>query len=129
MGLRTGGRRAKSLKNRVKSSKIELRFREVRSKSRSSCSTVLKKISFLSNKSHNHADCGIYFLSFTAILPQIIVVSNNTLFRTRVICIILTFISQFIIYCTTDYNIKNFTIIKLTDYIFKFCEYSKESKT
>lgn len=32
MGLRTGGRRAKSLKNRVKSSKIELRFREVRTK-------------------------------------------------------------------------------------------------
>ena len=31
MGLRTGGRRAKSLKNRVKSSKIELRFREIRS--------------------------------------------------------------------------------------------------
>lgn len=30
MGLRTGGRRAKGLKNRVKSSKIELRFREVR---------------------------------------------------------------------------------------------------
>lgn len=30
MGLRTGGRRAKSLKNRVKSSKIELRFREIR---------------------------------------------------------------------------------------------------
>ena len=30
MGLRTGGRRANGLKNRVKSSKIELRFREVR---------------------------------------------------------------------------------------------------
>ena len=40
MGLRTGGRRAKSLKNRVKSSKIELRFREVRSQIRSSRTTV-----------------------------------------------------------------------------------------
>ena len=65
--------------------------KEVRSKSRSSCSTVLKKISFLSNKSHNHADCGIYFLSFTAILPQIIVVISNISFYTRVICIILAF--------------------------------------
>ena len=35
VGLRTGGRRAKCLKNRVKSSKIELRFREVRSQSSS----------------------------------------------------------------------------------------------
>ena len=42
------------------------RMKEVRSKSRSSCSTILKKISFLSNKSHNHADCGIYFF----LLPQ-----------------------------------------------------------
>ena len=40
MGLRTGGRRAKSLKNRVKSSKIELRFREIRPQSRSSRSPV-----------------------------------------------------------------------------------------
>ena len=40
MGLRTGGRRAKSLKNRVKSSKIELRFREVRSEGCTSCSPV-----------------------------------------------------------------------------------------
>ena len=70
-----------------------------------------------------------FIFCFTAILPQIIVVSNNTLFRTRVICIILTFTSQFIIYRTTDYNTKNFTIIKLVDYIFKFCEYSKELKT
>ena len=40
MGLRTGGRRAKGLKNRVKSSKIELRFREIRSQSSSSRTTV-----------------------------------------------------------------------------------------
>ena len=40
MGLRTGGRRAKSLKNRVKSSKIELRFREVRSEGCTSCTPV-----------------------------------------------------------------------------------------
>ena len=40
MGLRTGGRRAKCLKNRVKSSKIELRFREVRSEGCTSCSPV-----------------------------------------------------------------------------------------
>ena len=44
MGLRTGGRRAKSLKNRVKSSKIELRFREVRSQSSPSCSSVLQAL-------------------------------------------------------------------------------------
>ena len=44
MGLRTGGRRAKSLKNRVQSSKIELRFREVRSQSRTSCASVFKEI-------------------------------------------------------------------------------------
>lgn len=46
MGLRTGGRRAKSLKNRVKSSKIELRFREVRSEGRPPRSPVLQEISF-----------------------------------------------------------------------------------
>ena len=40
MGLRTGGRRAKGLKNRVKSSKIELRFREVRSEGCTSCTPV-----------------------------------------------------------------------------------------
>ena len=40
MGLRTGGRRAKSLKNRVKSSKIELRFREIRSEGCTSCTPV-----------------------------------------------------------------------------------------
>ena len=40
MGLRTGGRRAKSLKNRVKSSKIELRFREIRSEGCSSRTSV-----------------------------------------------------------------------------------------
>jgi hypothetical protein len=44
VGLRTGGRRAKSLKNRVKSSKIELRFREVRSQSSSSRSAVQQAI-------------------------------------------------------------------------------------
>jgi len=48
VGLRTGGRRAKSLKNRVKSSKIKLRFREVWSQSRSSRSTVLQEIISLS---------------------------------------------------------------------------------
>ena len=55
MGLRTGGRRAKSLKNRVKSSKIELRFREVRFKGSSSCSSVLKEIinSFLQKNYKN----------------------------------------------------------------------------
>ena len=40
MGLRTGGRRAKCLKNRVKSSKIELRFREIRSEGCTSCTPV-----------------------------------------------------------------------------------------
>ena len=40
MGLRTGGRRAKSLKNRVISSKIELRFREVWSEGCTSCTPV-----------------------------------------------------------------------------------------
>ena len=40
MGLKTGGRRAKSLKNRVKSSKIELCFREVRSEGCTSCTAV-----------------------------------------------------------------------------------------
>ena len=44
MGLRTGGRRAKGLKNRVKSSKIELRFREIRSQSSSSRSAVQQAI-------------------------------------------------------------------------------------
>ena len=44
MGLRTGGRRAKSLKNRVKSSKIELRFREVRPEGCTSCSPVLQAL-------------------------------------------------------------------------------------
>ena len=44
MGLRTGGRRAKSLKNRVKSSKIELRFREVRSQGSSSRTSVQQEI-------------------------------------------------------------------------------------
>ena len=44
MGLRTGGRRAKSLKNRVKSSKIELRFREVRSEGCTSCTPVLQAL-------------------------------------------------------------------------------------
>ena len=44
MGLRTGGRRTKSLKNRVKSSKIELRFREVRPQSRPSCTAVLQAL-------------------------------------------------------------------------------------
>ena len=46
MGLRTGGRRAKSLKNRVKSSKIELRFREVRSQGSSSRASVQQALIF-----------------------------------------------------------------------------------
>ena len=46
MGLRTGGRRAKGLKNRVISSKIELRFHEVRSQGSSSCSAVQQEIIF-----------------------------------------------------------------------------------
>ena len=57
VGLRTGGRRAKSLKNRVKSSKIELRFREVRSEGCTSCTSVLQAL--------------IYFRCiFTALLRQ-----------------------------------------------------------
>ena len=52
MGLRTGGRRAKSLKNRVKSSKIELRFREIRPQSRSSRSAVQQAIIFAMAMSH-----------------------------------------------------------------------------
>lgn len=44
MGLRTGGQRAKSLKNRVKSSKIELRFREVRPEGCTSCTPVLQAL-------------------------------------------------------------------------------------
>ena len=57
VGLRTGGRRAKCLKNRVKSSKIELRFREVRSEGCTSCTSVLQAL--------------IYFRCiFTALLRQ-----------------------------------------------------------
>ena len=57
MGLRTGGRRAKSLKNRVKSSKIELRFREIRPEGCTSCTPVLQAL--------------IYFRCiFTALLRQ-----------------------------------------------------------
>ena len=44
MGLRTGGRRAKSLKNRVESSKIELQFREVRLEGSSPRTAVLQEI-------------------------------------------------------------------------------------
>ena len=47
MGLRTGGQRAKSLKNRVKSSKIELRFREIRLEGSSPRAAVLQALSFL----------------------------------------------------------------------------------
>nr|WP_302648921.1 hypothetical protein [uncultured Dysosmobacter sp.] len=46
MGLRTGGRRAKSLKNRVKSSKIELRFREIRSEGCPSRASVQQALIF-----------------------------------------------------------------------------------
>ena len=57
MGLRTGGRRAKGLKNRVISSEIELRFREVRSEGCTSCTPVLQAL--------------IYFRCiFTALLRQ-----------------------------------------------------------
>ena len=44
MGLRTGGRRAKCLKNRVESSKIELQFREVRLEGSSPRAAVLQEI-------------------------------------------------------------------------------------
>jgi len=47
VGLRTGGQRAKGLKNRVKSSKIELRFREVRLESSPSRSAVQQEINFI----------------------------------------------------------------------------------
>jgi hypothetical protein len=44
VGLRTGGRRAKSLKNRVESSKIELQFRGVRLEGSSPRAAVLPEI-------------------------------------------------------------------------------------
>ena len=61
MGLRTGGRRAKSLKNRVKSSKIELRFREVRSEGCTSCSPVLQALIYLSVHFYGSASAEPFF--------------------------------------------------------------------
>jgi len=46
VGLRTGGRRAKGLKNRVKSSEIELRFREVRLEGSPPRAAVLEALNF-----------------------------------------------------------------------------------
>ena len=61
MGLRTGGRRAKSLKNRVKSSKIELRFREIRSEGCTSCSPVLQALIYLSVHFYGSASAEPFF--------------------------------------------------------------------
>ena len=61
MGLRTGGRRAKSLKNRVKSSKIELRFREVRSEGCTSCSPVLQALIIFQMQLYGSASAEPFF--------------------------------------------------------------------
>ena len=61
MGLRTGGRRAKCLKNCVKSSKIELRFREVRSEGCTSCSPVLQALIYLSMHFYGSASAEPFF--------------------------------------------------------------------
>ncbi len=61
MGLRTGGRRAKSLKNRVKSSKIELRFREVRSEGCTSCSPVLQALIIFQTQLYGSASAEPFF--------------------------------------------------------------------
>jgi len=59
VGLRTGGRRAKSLKNRVESSKIELQFREVRLEGSSPRAAVLQEIIDTSNvRPRKHAVSG-----------------------------------------------------------------------
>lgn len=100
MGLRTGGRRAKGLKNRVISSKIELRFREVRSQSRTSRKPVLQEIigcifkAVLSQKEyHSSMGCGRSntcrsFLSLPAGLTQIMSFAFEGLKRTSV-CVII----------------------------------------
>ena len=61
MGLRTGGRRAKSLKNRVKSSKIELRFREVRPEGCTSCSPVLQALIIFQTQLYGSASAEPFF--------------------------------------------------------------------
>ena len=61
MGLRTGGRRAKSLKNRVKSSKIELRFREIRSEGCTSCSPVLQALIIFQMQLYGSASAEPFF--------------------------------------------------------------------
>ena len=63
MGLRTGGRRAKSLKNRVKSSKIELRFREVRSEGCTSCSPVLQALIIFQMQLYGSASAEPFFVA------------------------------------------------------------------
>ena len=67
MGLRTGGRRAKSLKNRVKSSKIELRFREVRSEGCTSRTPVLQALIYLSMQLYGSASAEPFFV---ALFPE-----------------------------------------------------------
>ena len=80
MGLRTGGRRAKSLKNRVKSSKIELRFREIRSQSRSSCFPVLKEItSYLTEQIQKPRFFGAFLLLTGALFFDIILMQGYAL--------------------------------------------------
>ena len=63
MGLRTGGRRAKSLKNRVKSSKIELRFREVRSEGRPSRAAVQQALTNQKNTTQKAQNLGKFRFS------------------------------------------------------------------
>ena len=63
MGLRTGGRRAKGLKNRIISSKIELRFREVRSEGCTSCSPVLQALIYLSMYFYGSASAEPFFIA------------------------------------------------------------------
>ena len=63
MGLRTGGRRAKCLKNRVKSSKIELRFREVRSEGCTSCSPVLQALIIFQMQLYGSASAEPFFVA------------------------------------------------------------------
>ena len=63
MGLRTGGRRAKSLKNRVKSSKIELRFREVRSEGCTSCSSVQQALIIFQMQLYGSASAEPFFVA------------------------------------------------------------------
>ena len=63
MGLRTGGRRAKGLKNRVKSSKIELRFREVRSEGCTSCTPVLQALIIFQMHLYGSASAEPFFVA------------------------------------------------------------------